>query len=248
MPCLPNSLVDLAQGAHAWVVATRDLAPVASARLRALLDASETDRMHRLRDQRDRDGYVVAHALRRVALARALGTSPRTIEFTHSPGGQPSLATPATHRLHMSLSRTRGPAGFRGVAAFSLSTNGPVGLDVETEISNVSDYDLLNQFIAPASSTRAMTPSHFTRQWTALEAFWKLRGTGLPASGCKVRFCKRRFDLLEARHPQDPHDQRAVLVRIHRAPGNSWLALASREAEVQITSLDLAELLECISN
>ncbi|MFD0802867.1 4-phosphopantetheinyl transferase, partial [Streptomonospora algeriensis] len=61
-----------------WWASTDDASPA----LLDLLDAGERERHGRFRLQADRDRYLVAHALARLALAREAECAPNQVAFT----------------------------------------------------------------------------------------------------------------------------------------------------------------------
>ncbi len=63
-----------------------------------MLDPHERERASRLKFDRDRRAFVVAHAMRRMALALALGTDPQDLSFGSGPQGQPLLLGSAQWR------------------------------------------------------------------------------------------------------------------------------------------------------
>jgi hypothetical protein len=159
---------------HVWTAQPRHIAGDDWTDLEALLDGEEIARAHRFRFRDDRCAYVLAHALRRAALARALATHPSRIRFAHDSNGQPGLLTPGSGHIHFSHSRSR------DVVALAVTDAAPVGIDVEPRATRVTEDNLLARFVSTPH------PSFFP-SWAALEAFWKARGTGLHESNPRLR-------------------------------------------------------------
>jgi 4'-phosphopantetheinyl transferase len=145
--------------------------------LRALLSDDEEKRLTRFRFQRDRDLFLVAHALLRITLSRYANIAPYVWQFRNGSHGRPEIAEPGS-RLRFSLSHTH------GLAACAIVLDHDVGLDVEY-ISRDPPVDLAHGFFSPrersdilgaAIDTRARV---FLEYWTLKEAYAKARGLGL---------------------------------------------------------------------
>ena len=96
--------------------------------LHACLDGEEQERLARFRFERDRHIYLVAHALTRALLARALGASrPETLHFVREAHGRPELADAhqGVARLRFNLSHTQ------GLVACGVCWEHDIGVDVE---------------------------------------------------------------------------------------------------------------------
>jgi len=79
---------------HIWKAG---LTPPASAleRCRQLLSSEELARAARFYFEKDRDHFIVAHAMLRDVLSRYLGVGPRDIQFSIGSHGKPALAEPS---------------------------------------------------------------------------------------------------------------------------------------------------------
>jgi 4'-phosphopantetheinyl transferase len=148
-----------------------------------VLDASERERLSRLRRAQDRDRFVTAHALlRRVAALHLGGLDPAAVELTNvcpkcgdGDHGQPRIVGPSG--LFVSLSH----AG--SWAAVAITRAGPVGIDVEA-------IDALTPLAAGDASE---TLSAAERQWwqrlpaaqkaPALAVVWTRKEALLKAAG-----------------------------------------------------------------
>jgi 4'-phosphopantetheinyl transferase len=189
--------------------------------LALLLDEAEELRSRQFRMAEDRRAYVLAHALRRAALARALAVAPHEIVVSHEASGKPVLAGPAAKgAIFFSHSRSR------DAVVFALSHAAPIGIDVASVDITIADFDLLARFVALPEAKRreAELGSDLARQfyfyWTALEAFWKAAGTGLASGNPRIRCEKNRsgtFDiLLETSGTQQPS---ARVIPVNSAAG-----------------------------
>ncbi len=153
-----------------WHASALDVDAVAWRALARLLDASERERASRLRRDVDRQAYVLAHGLRRLALASVLQVPAADLVFRSTASGQPVLMWPLTPAVFFSHSHTCGRA------LFALSLQGPVGVDIEQTSAIPPDGVLLQPFMTWAQPT---PQGSFYLYWTALEAFCKAAGTGL---------------------------------------------------------------------
>jgi 4'-phosphopantetheinyl transferase len=152
-----------------------------------LLDAGEREAAGRFRFDADRGAYVAAHAMLRALVARESGLAPEDIELKHDASGRPFVAQ--LPQLHVSLSRS-GDA-----VACAVCPSTPVGIDIERIDGKPVDAGLLGAFVV---TLEAVTARQFFFQWTALEAFWKARGTGLADGNPRIQCVPRdasRFDV-----------------------------------------------------
>ncbi|WP_427915139.1 4'-phosphopantetheinyl transferase family protein [Ramlibacter sp. MMS24-I3-19] len=220
-------------GIEVWTARPEKVGAAACSALAGLLDAHERERAEAFRFDADRQAFVIAHALRRLALACALGADPGELQFTTGAHGKPLLlgadaATPA-----FSLTRSR------GLVACAVGHQRFLGVDVEPVRPGLSP-SLLESFVTPAHGAAFLddTPDLFM-QWTALEAFWKARGTGLsttqPRIGLHALEGEDCYEIVdgESRLPT------GVVVMRLPAPAGHVLALACEQiASVQLVELD----------
>jgi 4'-phosphopantetheinyl transferase len=149
--------------------------------LYALLDDVERARHDRLRRPADRDRFLTAHALARLALGRMLGRHPAALrlraECRHcgDPHGKPVLVG---GELELSLTH----AGDRVGAAVATV---PVGIDVEDVALTKVEEALAEQVLAVGDLARwlQLPPERqataLLRAWTRGEAVVKALGVGL---------------------------------------------------------------------
>ncbi|MUL43421.1 4'-phosphopantetheinyl transferase superfamily protein [Streptomonospora sp. PA3] len=170
-----------------WWASPRDASPA----LLDLLDAGERERHARLRLAADRDRYLVAHALARLALAREAGCAPAEVAFTlhcracerhpeprPDPHGKPLPAGPAAG-LEISLSHS----GDRVLLA--LAHGVPVGADVERIAPDRDTAGLADYCLRPRErrDLDGLPPGQraegFFGYWARKEALLKATGEGL---------------------------------------------------------------------
>ena len=169
----------LASGAvHTWCVSL-DVAPDTSAWLYPTLSSDERNRCARLRFERDRQHFVVAHGVLRKLLGRYLRTHPGDIRFVSNAFGKPALSPEFGSRLKFNLSHSA------DLALIAVAADADVGVDLEC-IRPHSDYGAIAQFFLSAVEVDHLNrvPSHlyaeaFLSCWTKKEAYVKARGGGL---------------------------------------------------------------------
>ncbi len=185
---------------------------VSHAQWRALtksLDLSERSVAFGFRFEVDRKAYVLAHGLRRLALAELLDEQPGALVFRDDHNGQPQLIKPLHRRIYFSHSHTR-----EGVL-FAASSDAAVGVDAEIVAAGPADLTLLEPFLVlpERSSSEA---NGFYDYWTALEAFWKAAGTGLSAKHPRLRLSAHALGYWEVAL-DTPDDSRLNPVAAHAA-------------------------------
>ena len=160
----------------------------------ATLDADEQARADRLQDARDRQTYVVAHALLRCVLARRIGGGrgggdggAASLRFRRAPHGRPELAAgldPAAEPAPTPAAATRfNLAHTRGLVGCAVTTV-DVGFDLE-ETRLPTPLEVAPRFFSPEELARlrrlppARQPQRFYALWTLKESYIKGRGLGL---------------------------------------------------------------------
>jgi len=134
----------------------------------------ELAKASQLRVERDRGGYLLAHAAVRSIVARYVGTTPGELVFRYGPRGKPELAHGATH-FNMSRSHD--------LAIVAIGRSGAIGVDIERVRDGVDD-EITRCFAARAHALlrglpKAARQEAFFRAWTRMEACAKARGAGL---------------------------------------------------------------------
>lgn len=203
-----------------WRASPSDVEPAQWRKLTNLLDLTERSQAFKFRQAADRNAYVLAHGLRRLALAAMLNVAPTALVFRHDDNGQPHLIGPTHQPIHFSHSHTR-----RAVV-FASSADVAVGVDAESVGAEPLDLALLSPFVdcsASALADKKHCPTTiFYRHWTALEAFFKAVGSGLSSTHPRLRFVP------------DALGHWKVEFDAHHAPDIT--ALASRAVVMSITS------------
>lgn len=157
--------------------------------LARLLDAAEQTQAARLCFAADHRAYVLAHGLRRLALAHLLdlpASGAATLRFGHDRMGRPFLVEPgarhppgrSTRRWFFSHAHAR-----EGVL-FAACSQHPVGIDIEPMSCRAPDPGLLRRYLDwPQEQGEDEldwdSASGFAEGWTALESFVKALGCGL---------------------------------------------------------------------
>lgn len=156
----------------------RGVAPEQWPALAELLDDAERARAARFAFEEDRQAYVAAHALLRVALSRRAGGAPRDWRFGATKLGKPFLIDPPRD-LRFSMTHTR------GMVAVALAEGSEIGVDVEPANRRAESMKLAERFFAPdeAALLRALEGDArreaFFAIWTLKEAVVKATGEGL---------------------------------------------------------------------
>jgi 4'-phosphopantetheinyl transferase len=190
--------------------------------MRRALDDDQRARGDRLRAAEDRRAHVVAHAMCREVLGGLLGLAPAAVRFVRDAHGKPAVQG-GGRELFFSLSHTR------GLVACAASFDGPLGIDVEAIDAAQADAELLDLFVqAPApEGMPGDATAAFYACWTAVEAYWKARGTGLSTANPRLRLA-RQGDGLQATLENDASEaSRLFVTPIDAAPGFA-VALACR--------------------
>lgn len=166
---------------HVWWARPADASP----RFATLLDRDERDRWQALRRPADRDRFLVACGLIRLALAEYLARPPTQIAILRAcaecgkPHGKPRLAPPLPGGVEFSVSHS----GDRVVVAFAHGT--PLGVDVEQVRSGIAVNELAAEVLTAreAETLRGLESDDrtvgFFVYWTRKEAVAKATGRGL---------------------------------------------------------------------
>jgi 4'-phosphopantetheinyl transferase len=175
-----------------WTAKPSDIDECDWVSLMNCLDARETGRMMRMRYLPDRQSYLLAHALMRIALAETLEVLPGAIDFVYpAPNGR-GLLEAERQNTYFSLSRSR------KMVACAVTRVAPIGVDVESIESAYVDMDMLADFVELPGAEQEVGPAdghsdpvhQFFFYWTVLEAYWKARGAGLSSSHPRMQ-CRK---------------------------------------------------------
>ncbi|MER7234262.1 4'-phosphopantetheinyl transferase superfamily protein [Streptomyces olivaceus] len=171
-----------------WICPDEAMAPpLADTLALHWLDRDEWAAAERLRFERGRRQYRLAHVLVRRALSLETGIAEAELAIARSALGRPCLPRPPgapareTEHLDFNLSHTE------GIIALAVTRHGRVGIDVErpSRIAG-SDPDVVGTVFADEErqGLRALGEGRLreraaTRLWTLKEAYVKARGTGI---------------------------------------------------------------------
>ena len=209
---------------HVWTARPDDFDDAQWRQMALLLDDGERIQSSRFKREADRRAYVLAHALRRAALAGILEVAPSTIVFSREDNGKPVLIEPRDEAIFFSHSRSR------SIVACAVTRIGPVGIDVEPIQPGNADFDLLANFVAVPDPQRreaelgADQSRQFFFYWTALEAFWKAAGTGLSSAHPRIRCQKNQAGQFEITSEANGFASKARLIPV-QSPADSVIAL-----------------------
>ena len=194
--------------------------PVEWRGLTGLLDDAEQRQAGRFRFAADQRAYVLAHGLRRLALAAWFEVPAASLRFGATASGQARLLGAWRQPVFFSHTHTR-EAGL-----VALSKDAAVGIDVESTRGPAIDAALLAGFIALPNMAEADAFFY----WTALEAYWKAAGSGLAQGQPPLHFerCAEGHWLATPgmRMPADAAASRPTLVLTVTAPPGCCASLA----------------------
>ena len=163
---------------HCWCVRL-DVSPGACARLNATLTIEELARSARLRYERDRRRFVVAHGVLRELLARYLRTRPGRIRYEYNTFGKPDLTPLSANPLKFNLSHSA------DLALIAIAAESNVGVDLEYIRAQPDEMEIAERFFS-ADDVRYLKglPNHlrtrgFFSRWTRTEAYVKACGGAL---------------------------------------------------------------------
>lgn len=185
---------------HTWCVSL-DVPPDTSAVLYATLSQDERNRSARLRFERDRQRFIVAHGVLRDLLGRYLNAHPGQLRFVCNAFGKPELGSEFGSRLKFNLSHSADRA------LIAMAADAEVGIDLEY-IQEDSDFAEIARFLFSAADADRLNrlPSHlqaeaFFRYWTKREAYVKARGESLGLYGASDAIAPTRSWSLHTLRP-----------------------------------------------
>jgi 4'-phosphopantetheinyl transferase len=160
------------------------------ARCRAFLTEDERARELRFAFERDRDAFLVAHALVNTTLSELVGEAPHALSFELGEHGRPELVQPGrTPRVRFNLSHTE------GLVACGFALEHDVGVDVEHVDRRVGIAEVAARVFSTderreldALTSDAARRSRFFQLWTLKEAYIKAIGKGLAAPLTEITF------------------------------------------------------------
>jgi len=182
----PPAELSLGSGeVHIWCLAPHQFANNLN-ELHPILSGEEKERASRFHFSRDRESYVVRHALLRLILGRYLETDPSAIEFSRGSFGKPTLDFRGAVPLHFNDSHTN------GLALLAVTKDDPLGVDIE-HLRPIPDFEeIAANYFSPreVEALRAIPADKrmeaFYACWTRKEAFLKATGEGIRENLAKV--------------------------------------------------------------
>lgn len=201
-----------------WSASPNEFGEAECAALAAMLDQQEIASHARLRHEADKRAYLVAHALRRMAIGQALDVPPSDLRFSSDSHGKPQLVWPRDSGLFFSHAHAR------EAVACVVTRQAEIGVDVE-HVHGEPDFSLLDRFMVlpPHGDGQSREPGQFFFFWTALEAFWKAQGVGLSTAHPRIRLREAGGGVHEAAFEHDGEGVRRA--RLACVPGRGGCAI-----------------------
>ena len=146
-------------------------------RLLSILSSVERQRFERFRFERDRDLFLVSHALVRISLSKYADVRPEVWRFRAGSHGRPEISEPPS-RMRFNLSHTH------GLAVCAIMLDHDLGVDVEY-LGASAPMEVGERFFSPRELADINSVSSdgrvrsFFEYWTLKEAYTKARGVGL---------------------------------------------------------------------
>jgi 4'-phosphopantetheinyl transferase len=184
-----------------WIIPV-DLPPDTAARCRDVLDGSERTRAAAFLSARDQQRFTVAHGALRILAGRELQTRSAELTWTVGRYGKPEL-TPPWSWLHTSLSHSG------DMIAVAISTNGPVGVDIQHLAPGLDPVGLSARFFPPdeagyvaAGRDAGARADRFAHLWARKEAVVKAAGGRIWPN---LKIAVRSRDVITCAEPTSPH-------------------------------------------
>jgi 4'-phosphopantetheinyl transferase len=184
-----------------WIVPV-DVPPDTAARCRHVLDDSERVRAAAFMRPRDQQRFTVAHGALRILVGRELKTRPAALTWIPGRYGKPELAPPWSG-LHTSLSHSG------DMIAAAISTDRPVGVDVQHLVPGLDTVGLSARFFPPdeagyvaAGRDASARADRFAHLWARKEAVVKAAGGRLWPN---LKIAVRSRDVVSCAEPASPH-------------------------------------------
>ena len=174
-----------------------------------MLSEEEQHRYSMLRLEADRDAYLIAHILLRVALSECTGVAPASFVFRRNTFGRPELSSEdeeltGSGQLRFSLSHSR------GTAFCAITPHGDIGVDVE-EPQAIQDADSLIHSVLTRQERaevfqlpQSAHASTLLAYWTLKEAYLKATGVGLSREASELSFSGLNADRIRLHLPHLP--------------------------------------------
>jgi 4'-phosphopantetheinyl transferase len=184
-----------------WIIPV-DVTAATAASCRDVLDDSERARAAAFAGPRDRQRFTVAHGALRILAGRELNIRPAALCWTPGRYGKPELGPPWSG-LHTSLSHSG------DMIAAAISTDRPVGVDVQHLVPGLEVVGLSARFFAPdeagyvaAGRDASARADRFAHLWARKEAVVKAVGGRLWSN---LKIAVRSRDVVSCAEPASPH-------------------------------------------
>jgi 4'-phosphopantetheinyl transferase len=158
-----------------WIIPV-DVPSDTAARCRDVLDDSERARAAAFSSPRDQREFTVAHGALRILVGHWLRTRPAALAWAPGRYGKPELAPPWSG-LHTSLSHSG------DMIAVAISSERPVGIDVQHLVRGLDAMSLAARFFPPAEAgyvasgrDAGVRADRFAHLWARKEAVVKAVG------------------------------------------------------------------------
>lgn len=187
--------------ARVWIVPV-DVSSDTAASCLDVLDDSERARASAFLNSRERQRFTVAHGALRILAGGALNVRPAALAWILGRHGKPELAPPWSG-LHTSLSHSA------GMVATAISTDRPVGVDIQHLVPGLDVARLSARFFAPdeahyvaAGRDASARADRFAHLWARKEAVVKAAGERLWPN---LNIAVRDRDVVSCSEPANSH-------------------------------------------
>lgn len=175
----PDQLLLAQNEVHVWR-APLEMPASSVEHLQHFLVDEEIERARRFYFEKDRQHWIVAHALLRIILGQYLKSDPRELCFTTNDYGKPSIVSPLVgKRLHFNLSHSG------DLVLYAFAYESEVGVDIEQMCAGIDYNELATHYFSAHECTAldalpaALQEEAFFLCWSRKEAYIKARGKGL---------------------------------------------------------------------
>ena len=159
----------------------------------SLLSAEEKKRYHGFRFSDDKQNYLIAHALLRVALSKYVDVAPPNWSFTCDEQGKPVIdGDQQLPAIDFNITHTG------GLCACVITLDAAAGIDAEN-ITRACNHKGLAQRMFSEQECALLSVSEqpekqFYKYWTLREAYFKAIGSGLSGSSKDFSFLLNKND------------------------------------------------------
>ena len=186
----------LKEQAHIWLAIPEQTSNTdVLAGFHRLLSEDEIARHQRFRFEKDKQHFLVSHALMRMVLSEYAEVPPQQWQFDFNSHGRPELArSHALPWLRFNLSHTN------GLVACVVTESVDCGIDVEN-LTRHCDYRAIARKMFSSAENECLDQlmgeqqaERFFSYWTLKEAYVKARGLGLSLPTSKINFVIEAID------------------------------------------------------